>query len=250
LRQVATGDLAILAGRIEGAVQSLADPAQVEESMATARTEAARQIAVMEAQAQESRGRARRAEDRMVEAEEVTESALARVEALEEERDALTTRVAEAENGTEAMRRLAVEEGRRLKAEHEAELDQIRGEAAVRVAEADEVRGRALGQLDLLGQDLEIAQVEGAQMVETAVAGLTERLTERHRAEMEVAQARYEAELTRCEAQCHVANQIAVERLAEVDRLVVQLVAAEHRVAGVQAGVKGRGGAEDDHAET
>lgn len=60
------------------------------------------------------------------------------------------------------MRREAVEAGRRLKAEHEVELDRVRTEADVRVAEADEIRARALGQLDLLGQDLEIAQVEGA----------------------------------------------------------------------------------------
>jgi len=250
LRQVASGELATLAERIEGAIASLADPAQVEEAMATARTEAARQIATIEAQMAEARAQARRADTRMVEAEEVAEAALGRVEELEAERDALTIRVTQAENGTEAMRREAVEAGRRLKAEHQAEIDEIRGEADARVAEIDEARARVLGQLDLLGQDLEIAQVEGAQMVETAVAQVTERLTERHQAELQVRDARYEAELARCEAQCHTANEIARERRYEVERLVVQLATAEHRLAGVQVGVKGRGGADDDNAET
>ncbi len=233
LRQVATGDLATLAQRIEGAVASLADPAQVEEALAKARTEAARQIATVEAQMAEACAVARRAEDRMVEAEEVTESAIAQVEELEAEKEALNTRVTQAEQGTEAIRRLAVQEGQRLRDEHQAEIDQIRGESDVRVAEADEVRARVLGQLDLLGQDLEIAQCEGAQMVERAVAGLTERLGERHQADLQVAQARYEAELARCEAQCHTSNQIALERRYEVERLVHQLAAAEHRLAGV-----------------
>jgi len=234
LRQVATGDLATLAERIEGAVASLADPTQVEESMATARTEAASQIATVEAQMVEARAQARRAEGRMVEAEEVAESAIARAEELEGEKEALTTRVTQAEAGTEAIRRLGVKEGQRLRAEHEAELDRVRAEADVRVAEADEARARVLGQLDLLGQDLEIAQCESAQMVETAVAQVTERLTERHQADLQLAQARCEAELSRCEAQCGTANEIARERRYEVDRLVVQLATAEHRLAGVE----------------
>ncbi len=233
LRQVATGDLATLVERIEGAVQSLTDPAQVEEAMAQARTEAARQIAAVEAQMAEARAVARRAEDRMVEAEEVAEALSVQVEELEGEKEALTTRLSQAEAGIETMRREAVEAGRRLRAEHEAELDRVRGEADMRVAEADEARARVLGQLDLLGQDLEIAQVEGAQMVETAVAQVTERLGERHQADLQVAQARYEAELSRCEAQSHMANEIARERRYEVERLVAQLSAAEHRVAGV-----------------
>ncbi len=250
LRQVASGDLATLAERIEGAVSCLADPAQVEEAMAQARTEAARQIAAVEAQAQESRAAQRKAETRMVEAEEVTESAIAQVEKLEAERDALTTRVAEAENGTEAMRRAAVEEGHRLRAEHEAELDRVRTEADVRVAEAEEVRARALGRADLLAADLQVAEFEAPEMVERAVADLTERLTERHQAELQVRDARYEAELSRYEAQCGTANEIARERRYEVERLVHQLAASEHRLAGVQVGVKGRGGAGDDNAET
>jgi len=238
LRGLATGDLATLAERIEGAIASLADPAQVEDAMATARTEAASQIATVEAQMVEARAQARRAEGRMVEAEEVAESALAQVEELEAEKEALNTRVTQAEAGIETMRREAVEAGRRLRAEHEAEheaeLDRVRTEADVRVAEADEVRARVLGQLDLLGQDLEIAQVEGAQMVEVAVAQVTERLAERHQAEMVVAQARYEAELSRCEAQCGTANEIARERRYEVERLVHQLANVEHRLAGVE----------------
>lgn len=234
LRQVATGDLATLAERIEGAVSCLADPAQVEEAMAQARTEAARQIAVMEAQAQESRAIARRADTRMVEAEEVAEALSVQVEELAGEKEALTTRLAQAEAGIEAIRRLAVEEGRRLNAEHEAELDRVRGEADVRVAEADEARARALGRADLLAADLEVAEFEVTEMVETAVAQVTERLTERHQAEMVVAQARYEAELSRCEAQCHAANEIARERRYEVERLVHQLAVSQHRVAGVR----------------
>jgi len=234
LRQVATGDLAILAGRIEGAVQSLADPAQVEESMATARTEAARQIATVEAQMVEARAAQRKAEARMVEAEEVAETLSEQVEGLEAERDALTIRVAQAGAGIETMRREAVEAGRRLKAEHEAELERVRGEAATRVAEAEEVRARALGRADLLAADLQVTEFEAPEMVERAVADLTARLGERHLAELQVREARYEAELARCEAQCHTANEIARERLAEVDRLVGQLAAAEHHMAGVR----------------
>jgi len=234
LRQVATGDLATLAERIEGATHALADPAQVEEAMVQARTEAASQIAAIEAQAQEARAQARRADTRMVEAEEVAEALSVQVEELEGEKEALTTRLSQAEAGIEAIRRLAVQEGQRLRAEHEAELDRVRGEADVRVAEADEARARALGRADLLAADLEVAEFEVTEMVETAVAGLTERLTERHRAEMEVRDARYEAELTRCEAQCHTANEIARERRYEVERLVGQLAAAEHHMAGVR----------------
>jgi len=234
LRGLATGDLATLAERIEGAVSCLADPAQVEEAMAQARTEAARQIAAVEAQAQESRAIARRADTRMVEAEEVAEALSVQVEELEGEKEADTIRVAEAENGTEAMRRLAVEAGRRLKAEHEAELDRVRGEADVRVAEADEARARALGRADLLAADLQVAEFEAPEMVERAVADLTARLGERHLAELQVREARHEAELTRCEAQCHTANEIARERRYEVERLVHQLAVSQHRVAGVR----------------
>lgn len=91
-----------------------------------------------------------------------------------------------------------------------------------------------------------MAEFEAPEMVERAVADLTER----HQAEMVVAQVRYEAELSRCEAQCHTANQIALERRYEVERLVHQLAAAEHRLAGVEVGGKGRGGAGDGNAET
>ena len=237
-----------LVSRVEDAVNALADPESVAETIAAMRAEAARQVAEAEERAARSsqaktvaEAAARDALRDKHEAEAAANAAWERAEALEAQLDAARQELVLAAQNAEWEAARHDDEIQALRVAYIDQIDTERRKSEAALAEIQEAtqaairavageKDRAEGVASELRLELETQRQAADDLVarvqaEAAAARseLFDRLTRQHATEMEIAQAKSEADIARAQGEADSARQIAENRADEIARIMAQV---------------------------